>query len=103
MIVVTSIHKVPLRISQERWSPIAKRHPETVTEKEKVIETVTYPDLLQEGDFGEILAVRFYPAPPLTKKYLIVAYREISEQDGFILTAYFTNLPSKRRRVLWKR
>ena len=72
-------------------------------QKEKVEETVSNPDTIQEGDFGELLAVRFYPKTPLTKKYLIVVYKEMPKQDGFILTAYFTDVPSKRRRVLWKR
>ena len=72
-------------------------------EKEKVIETVSNPDLILTGDFGELLAVRFYKETPLTNKYLIVAYKETSDQDGFILTAYFSNAYSKKRRTIWKR
>ncbi len=71
-------------------------------QKERVLETISSPDLLQNGDSGELLAVRFYRQTPLTAKHLIVAYREVSEQDGFILTAYFTNAPSKRRGIIWK-
>lgn len=73
------------------------------SQKEKVEETISNPDIIQEGDFGELLALRFYSKTPLTQKYLTVAYKEMLKQDGFILTAYFTGPPSKRRRVLWKR
>ena len=80
-----------------------RRHPEISDLKERVLETVEAPDILQEGDVGALLAIRFYPQTPLTSKYLVVAYREVAEEDGFILTAYLTNRPSARRRVLWKR
>lgn len=72
-------------------------------QRERVLETLVEPDLIQEGDSGERLAIRFYAKTPLTSKFLIVAYRKISSEDGFILTAYLTNQPSARRTVLWKR
>ena len=103
MIIVYSKNSIPIRITEERWAHITRRHPEMENQKEKVIETISNPDLIQSGDFGELLAVCFYPETPLTKKHLIVAYREISAQDGFIITGYFTNELSQRREVIWKR
>jgi hypothetical protein len=69
---------------------------------EMVKETILNPHLLLEGDYGELLAVRHYNKTPLTEKYLIVVYKEISDNDGFVLTTYFTREPSKRRKVIWK-
>lgn len=34
---------------------------------------------------------------------MVVAYREVSLEDGFVLTAYLTSRPSVRRIMLWKR
>jgi hypothetical protein len=59
--------------------------------------------MIQEGDFAELLAIRFYSRTPLTSKYLIVAYRELGPRDGFILTAYLAARPSARRTTLWRR
>ncbi len=73
------------------------------TQQAQVLETVESPDAIHEGDFGERLAIRHYATTPLTSKYLVVAYRESSIQDGFIMTAYLTSRPSTRRIVLWKR
>jgi len=73
------------------------------SEREKVLETLQEPDMVQQDDFGELIAVRHYPKTPLTSKFLIVAYREVSVDDGFVLTAYLTNRPSARRVTLWKR
>ena len=99
MIILYSKGKVPIRLTQERWDHITSRHPEIQNQKKKVEETISDPDLVQKGDFGELLAVRFYSSA----KCIIVAYKESTATDGFVLTAYFTNAPSKRRQVIWKR
>jgi hypothetical protein len=103
MLVVRSRNGVPIRLTQERWQHIVQRHPEMDDERERVLETVAEPDMIQQGDFGELLAIRFWHGTPLTSKFLVVAYREVSPNDGFILTAYLTNRPSARRVVIWKR
>jgi hypothetical protein len=72
-------------------------------EKEQVLETVTEPDLIQQGDFGELIAIRFYERTPLTSKYLVVIYKEVNDTDGFIITAYYATKPSERRQIVWKR
>jgi len=72
-------------------------------QRQRVLETLTEPDLIQQGDFGELLAVRFYHRTPVTSKFLVVVYREISDEDGFILTAYLTGavaLISQRGRTV---
>jgi hypothetical protein len=39
----------------------------------------------------------------MTSKFLVVPYREVSKDDGFVLTAYLTSRPSTSRSVVWKR
>jgi hypothetical protein len=73
------------------------------TQRARVLETVELPECIQQGDFGELLAVRHYPQTPLTTKFLVVAYRETGAEDGFIMTAYFASRPSAKRVTLWKR
>jgi hypothetical protein len=103
MILVISRNGVPVRLTTERWEPITSQHPEMATMRAKVLETVATPDMVQAGDYGELLAIRHYPTTPLTSKHLIVAYRESAADDGFILTAYLARRPSARREALWKR
>ena len=103
MLIVRSRNGVPVRLTEERWQHIIRRHTEMGDQRERVLETVAEPDMIQQGDFGELLAVHFYPETPLTSKYLVVAYREIGSEDGFILTAYLTSRPSARRITIWKR
>ncbi len=103
MIIVFSRNQVPVRLTGERWHHIRSRHPEMESQRSRVLETVESPDCVQEGDFGELLAIRHYACTPLTRKFLVVAYREVRMDDGFILTAYLTSQPSGKRKTIWKR
>ena len=103
MRIVLSKNFIPIRLTDERWAHIESRHPEMQRHNMQVLDTIEEPDFVQEGDFGVLLAVRFYPRTALTSKYIMVAYRELGEADGFVLTAYLSSRPSTRRRILWKR
>ncbi len=103
MLILYSYNSVPVRLTEERWQHIIRRHPEMENHREQSLETVAEPTMIQRGDFGELLALRFYPETQLTSKFLVVAYREVSADDGFILTAYLTNQASAKRVILWKR
>jgi hypothetical protein len=59
--------------------------------------------LIQQGDLNTLLAIRFYAKSPLTRKHLVVVYKELNRTDGFVLTAYYTSAPSQRRVIVWKR
>jgi hypothetical protein len=61
------------------------------------------PDFIVVGDFGELMAIKLYPKPPVTiDKYSVAVYKETSEVDGFILTAYFSRSFNTKRRTVWK-
>jgi hypothetical protein len=101
--VARSIAGVPIRLTPERWGHIATRHPEVSGLRQQVLKTIEEPDLIQAGDRGALLAIRLYASTPLTRKHLVVPYRETAAGDGFVLTAYLTSRPSTRRTVLWTR
>jgi len=65
-----------------------------------VLETVRSPIRVQLGDSGELLAISYNP---VSSKFLVVAYRELSSSDGFILTAYLARRLSLRRTTIWMR
>lgn len=103
MRIFTSVSDTPIRLTEERWGHIARRHPEMSETVEMVADTLTRPDLIQEGDSSELLAIRHFPRTPLTSKHLVVVYRETVGTDGFIITAYLTSRPSATRKIVWKR
>lgn len=103
MDVAASKNGVPIRLTDERWNHIVERHPEMTDSKAEVLLSVAEPDLIQQGDFGELLAIRSWPDLPPLEKLMVVAYREVDNSDGFILTAYFARRVSRARRVIWTR
>jgi len=66
-----------------------------------VLETVEEPEAIYEGKMGEYIAVREVD----DGKYIVVIYRELSKEDGFIITAFLTRKKQKleRRRKIWER
>jgi len=65
--------------------------------KRDILNAIASPSLVQKGDMGTLLAVK-----KTNGKYLVVVYKELSETDGFVITAYYTKV-LRRRIVLWKR
>jgi len=102
MLIVHSHNGVPIRLTEERWQHIVLRHPEMQELQEKVAETLVGPHIIQQGDAGELIALRFYSEAPVINKFVVVIYKETSQEDGFILTAYLSNFPNNRRTTIWK-
>jgi hypothetical protein len=55
------------------------------------------PDLILRGHRGSLIAVRGSGRG----RYLAVVYRQVSLEDGFVITAYFTSRVD-RRKAIWK-
>lgn len=66
-----------------------------------VLETIEDPVVICRGNAGECLAVREVES----SKYLAVVYRELSTDDGFVITAFLTRRKRQleRRQILWQR
>ena len=95
-VFVQSVSEVPIRLTTERWDHICRRHPEVTELHSSVLAAIRQPRAVYEGDAGTLLAVR-----PEDDLYLVVVYREVSGDDGFVITAYLTRR-SPSRRVVWK-
>jgi hypothetical protein len=95
MKIVKSVRGVPIRLTTERLQHIERRHPEMLSEEERILEVVASADYVQEGDGTTLIAVKHYPKTPLTEKYCAVVYRELGEGDGCVVTAYLPASPRK--------
>jgi hypothetical protein len=97
----TSVNGVPIRLTDERWEHIIRNRDNLIGLEAEVLRAVTEPDLVVEGDEGALMAVR----SGILDKSLIVVYREVSREDGFIITAWLTSRPQRvvRRPAKWTR
>jgi hypothetical protein len=73
-------------LTGERWKHIVTRHPELGSHRNHVLETVKDPDFIAKGLHGELKAVKLLIDLPMGARYLIVIYREVTPEDGFIIT-----------------
>ncbi len=96
--IAYSVDDVPIRLTTERWFHIVENHDDLAGRYDEVLCTVEEPDLIFRGYRGSLIAVRGFGR----KRYLAVVYRQLSAEDGFIITAYFTS-KIDRRKAIWKK
>ena len=101
--VTTALSKngVPIRLPDERWIHLTEGHSEMVGYYSEVLETLEDPDAIYEGNSGELLAAKKIH----DDRYLVVVYKEISEKDGFVITAFLSSRRRQleRRKKVWQR
>ncbi|HWP90819.1 MAG TPA: hypothetical protein VNN20_01280 [Thermodesulfobacteriota bacterium] len=97
---VRSKNKVLIRLTKERWFHITEEHSEMAGYYFEVLETVEEPEAIYEGKMGEHIAVRKIEKG----KYIVVVYKEISREDGFVITAFLTRRKRQleRRQKIWE-
>jgi hypothetical protein len=98
---VLSINKVLIRLPNERWVHITMGHPEIAEYYFEVLETIQAPDEIYEGKGGELLATKIFSQ--LNGKFVVVVYKELSADDGFVITAYISNKKQEflKRNKIW--
>lgn len=83
-----------IRLGEERWQHICKRHPELAEHRERILACVEAPRIVYRGRNQELLALADFQ----DDKQLVVVYIEES-LDGFIVTAYVTRRLSQFRNM----
>ncbi len=95
---VVSRNAVPIRLTEERWFHIVENHDDLAGHYDDVLDAVENPDVILRGDEGALVAAKRV-AP---RRHLAVVYKELTREDGFIVTAYFTRRLA-RRTIEWRR
>ena len=98
MDIVYSIDGIPIRLTAERWFHIVENHDDLAGHYEDVLAAVEDPDMILAGHRGSLIAV----CGASRDLYLAVVYRQLSDDDGFIITAYLTSRVD-RKKAIWNR
>jgi hypothetical protein len=101
MEIVKSKNGVPIRLTNERWLHITEEHSEMAGYYYEVLEAIYDPEAVYRGSAEELIATKEIKSG----KNLIVVYKELNKEDGFIITAFLTNKIKQfeRRIKLWPR
>jgi len=86
-----SVQGVPIRLTYERWFHIIENHDDLASYYFEVLETIENPEFIVRGNEGTLKAAKNMGR----HKWLVVVYKELSKEDGFIITAYFLDKKPK--------
>src|SRR5436190_15036903 len=89
MHLVTSKNSVPIRLTDERWMHITIGHPEVADYLFEILAAIENPEAIYQGNENGLIAVKSFPE--LSDKFVVVIYKEISPDDGFVITAFVSN------------
>lgn len=96
--IADSVNGVPIRLTDERWEHILARRPNMASFIETVLDAIEDPEYILRGHKGTLIAVTHLGE----HSYLNVVYRELSQTDGFILTARIEPELHKSK-IIWRR
>jgi hypothetical protein len=96
--VAYSVSGVPIRLTYERWYHIIENHDELASYFHEVLDTIEKPDAVARGNAGSLKAFRNMGR----KRWMVVIYKELTKQDGFVITAYFLEAKPQGE-VIWRR
>ncbi|MEO9004553.1 MAG: hypothetical protein ABI288_07440 [Ginsengibacter sp.] len=101
--IAFSKNNIPIRLNDERWYHITTGHPEMADSYYDILETIEDPFIIYKGNFDEKIAVSNILS--YIEKFIVVVYKEINTDDGFVITAYFSDRIQKfdKKEILWKK
>jgi hypothetical protein len=97
MKVAFSVNAVPIRLTYERWYHVVENHDELASHFHDVLETIERPEFVARGNKGTLKAARNMGK----RRWFVVIYRELSKNDGFVITAYLLDTKPKGE-VIWR-
>lgn len=100
MDIVYSKNNVPIRLNEERWVHIVENHDDVAGYYDEILNTLEEPDYIIKGYKEALIALKSFEG----KLFLSVVYKEASENDGFVITAYFTSkIKLDKEEILWQK
>lgn len=100
--IARSVRGHLIRVTGRQWAHVTEAHDYMAGNIDKVLETLSEPTVVVQGQEGESLALRDYERTNITHKTAVVVYRD--EPDGFLITAFFTSKPEaivKKGQIEW--
>ncbi len=98
MEIAYSVNDIPIRLTYERWYHNIENHDDLASYFHDVLDTVENPEFIMQGNQGSLKATKNLGK----RKWLVVIYKELSKNDGFVITSYFLYKKPKGK-IIWKR
>ena len=100
MEIVKSKNGVPIRLTEERWLHIVENHDDLAGYYDDILNCVEETDYIIKGYRNALVALKKVDE----RKFLAVVYKELSNFDGFIITAFFTSkIKLEKEEIVWQK
>jgi len=100
MDIIKSKNGIPVRLTAERWLHVIENHDDLAGYYDIVLNAIEEPDYVINGYKEALIALKEIE----NGKFLAVVYKEISKEDGFIITAYFTSkIKLEKEAIVWRK
>lgn len=84
-----SIQNKGIRLTEPQWSHIKGKHAECEGQTDKMISTITNPDVIYfDGREDVYHYLKHFHRTPVTEKFMLVIVRHLNG-EGFVITAFF--------------
>jgi len=94
--VVYSVNGAPIRLTEERWQHIVNNKPYMEAYYDRILSCIEKPTWILHGYAGSLIAV----LSVAKQRYLHVVYKEIGQNDGFVITAFIAK-KHNRKMIIW--
>ena len=96
MEIAYSVNGVPIRFTEERWEHIVSNKPYMESYFERILDAIERPTFVLRGYGSSLVAI----LSAGRQRYLHVVYKEVNQEDGFIITAFVAR-KYNRRMIIW--
>jgi hypothetical protein len=94
--IAYSVNGVPIRLTDERWEHIVSNKPYMEGFYERILPAIEQPTWILQSYGGSLVAVLALAR----QRYLQVVYKELSRDDGFVITAFVAR-KYNRGMIIW--
>lgn len=103
MLEIKDVFNEQVKLTENAWKEIVKKHPEINGLKSDIALTISHPEIIVKSIYDERVTLYYRYFPHIFKgKLLVVVVKRLSQYEKYIATVYITDR-RKGGEVIWPR
>lgn len=103
MLEIKDVFNEQIRLSEDVWRDIIKKHPEVEDLESDIALTISHPEVVVKSVYDERVTLYYRYFPDILKgKLLVVVVKRLSQYEKYVVTVYVTD-KRKGGEIIWPR
>ncbi|MFA4889917.1 MAG: hypothetical protein WC628_10170 [Candidatus Omnitrophota bacterium] len=103
MLEIKDVFSEQVKLIENAWKDIIKKHPEVKDLKSEIAMTISHPEVIVKSVYDERVTLCYRYFPDIFKgKLLVVVVKRLSQQEKYVATVYITDV-RKGGEIIWPR